>query len=118
MAREPREVWEKRVARWRESGLTAKEFAGEVGVNANTLAHWAWRLDQAGAGPAQGAAQSSSKPKPPAVPFVEVVPAAVADAVKAPDALELVLIGGRTVRVPADFDSEALRRLIAVAERR
>src|SRR5262249_27057562 len=39
-----REVWEKRIERWRESGLTAKEFAGEAGVNAGTLTHWKYRL--------------------------------------------------------------------------
>jgi hypothetical protein len=31
MGRESREVWEKRLARWRESGLSAREFAAEVG---------------------------------------------------------------------------------------
>jgi DNA-binding transcriptional regulator YiaG len=61
MAREPREVWEKRVARWRESGLKAKEFACEVGVNANTLAHWAWRLDQPAGGPAKDAKPARTK---------------------------------------------------------
>jgi hypothetical protein len=32
MARERRDVWEKRVERWRESGLTAQEYAAEIGV--------------------------------------------------------------------------------------
>jgi hypothetical protein len=27
-----------------ESGLTAKEFAREIGVNVHTLAGWKWRL--------------------------------------------------------------------------
>jgi hypothetical protein len=39
MAREKREVWAKRVQRWADSRLTAKEFASETGVNENTLAH-------------------------------------------------------------------------------
>jgi hypothetical protein len=44
MARESREVWVKRVERWRESGLRANAFAGELGVNAATLAQWKYRL--------------------------------------------------------------------------
>src|SRR5690349_21110962 len=44
MAREAREVWAKRVERLADSGLTAKEYAAEIGVNANTLAGWRWRL--------------------------------------------------------------------------
>src|SRR4051794_32377521 len=44
MARESREVWLKRVERWRESGLSVKEFARELGINAHTLAGWRWRL--------------------------------------------------------------------------
>jgi hypothetical protein len=44
VARESRDVWLKRVERWRESGLRANEFAAELGVNAATLAEWKYRL--------------------------------------------------------------------------
>ena len=50
MTRENREVWAKRVERLGDSGLTAKEFAAEIGVNANTLAGWRWRLGSRGSG--------------------------------------------------------------------
>ncbi len=39
MDRESRETWAKRVERWRDSGLTAKEFAAEMGIN-EQLAMW------------------------------------------------------------------------------
>jgi hypothetical protein len=29
------------VERWRDSGLTAEQFAGELGINAGTLKFWA-----------------------------------------------------------------------------
>ncbi len=32
-----REQWAKRVERWKDSGLTAKEFAAETGINAQSL---------------------------------------------------------------------------------
>ncbi len=41
-------MWTKRVERLADSGLTAKEFATEIGVNANTLAGWKWRLSRSG----------------------------------------------------------------------
>jgi len=105
MAREGREVWAKRVERWVDSGLSAKEFAAETGINANTLAHWRWRLGaEAGRTPAKAAAMP--------VRFVEL--AAAPDA--AAPAFELVLAGGRTVRVPPRFDGAELARLVQVLE--
>ena len=44
MARATPEVWAMRVEPLVDSGSTAKEFAAEIGVNANTLTGWRWRL--------------------------------------------------------------------------
>ncbi len=35
--RETRDEWQKRVERWKDSGLTAEVFAAETGINAGTL---------------------------------------------------------------------------------
>lgn len=43
-SRAPREIWEKRVGRLRDSDLTMAEFATEIGVNVHTLKHWKWLL--------------------------------------------------------------------------
>jgi hypothetical protein len=43
MGRATRDEWQRRVRRWGESGLTAKEFAAETGVNVNSLTHWKWK---------------------------------------------------------------------------
>ena len=40
------EEWQKRVERWRESGLTADQYAGEAGINAGTLKYWRYRLNK------------------------------------------------------------------------
>ncbi|MEW6268341.1 MAG: IS66 family insertion sequence element accessory protein TnpB [Thermodesulfobacteriota bacterium] len=122
MGRENREVWAKRVERWRDSGLTAKKFAEETGVNAKTLAYWKWRLGRAiGA----GAARRAARPRPRrvgrvrAVPFVEVSPASVPAASPVPEQrageaepFEIALPSGLRVRVPARFDEGALARLL------
>lgn len=83
-ARATREEWSKRVERWRESGLTAQEFAAELGVNPRTLTHWKWALTK---GPATRSKTSAS-----AVPFVEVgqTPARA-------DVFELELSGGAII---------------------
>ena len=40
-----REEWAKRVERWRDSGLTAQEFANGMGINAGTLKLWKYQFD-------------------------------------------------------------------------
>jgi transposase-like protein len=121
MARETRETWVKRVERWRDSGLTLKEFAAEIGVNANTLAGWRWRLRS------DGRREPGETPTP--VSFVELVPSphgsddvAVATPVAAmhpaAEPFELILGGGTRIRVPVQFDGRALRRLVDALEAR
>jgi len=110
MARETREIWKKRVERWADSGLTAKEFAAEVGVNVHTLTHWKWRLSgELAARPATVAAFETPS-------FVEVVAPLVGNdppaSRSAMQPLELVLPGGLVVRVPSSFDPAALRRVV------
>jgi transposase-like protein len=126
MARENREVWAKRVERWRDSGLTLKEFAAEVGVNANTLAGWRWRL---GGGRRTGELPRST---PAGAAFIEIVAAPVegkerstpelepriSTAVSEVEPIELILRGGQRIRVPARFDATALRRLVDALEAR
>src|SRR5216684_1290309 len=69
MRQERREVWVKRIEQWKESGLTAKEFAAQAGVNLNTLQSWKWRLT------ADARRSAASGVRPPGAPldFVEVV---------------------------------------------
>jgi transposase-like protein len=129
MGREAREVWEKRVARWRDSNLSAKEFASETGINARTLSYWAWRVERQGGGEAEvkaGRKEARDKVEPEkeptwlevvATPLVKTSAPITARASSAP-AFELMVSTGRTVRVPADFDAEALQRLLAVLEGR
>jgi hypothetical protein len=129
----------KRVERWGDSGLSAKEFAAEIGVNAGTLAHWKWRLGAEGRGGLQSSSKKPTLPKPRGPTFVEVTPTAVAEALtgrpstKAPTAmrppneavapakyepLEVVLLNGLCIRVPVYFEATSLGRVVAVLEGR
>jgi hypothetical protein len=42
-----RKTWAKRVAAWRASGMTCREYAESEGLGAwRTLRYWAWRLER------------------------------------------------------------------------
>ena len=115
MEQDTRELWSKRVERWKDSGLSAREFAAEMGINPQTLSYWKWKLGKKAKAPA----------KRKRVSFVEVVDAAggpaartvqLADPPQAkqpPEPLEIVLRDELRIRVPAHFDPETLRRVVA-----
>ena len=103
-------TWAERVARWEQSGQTAKVFAAQEGVSAQSLSWWKWKLGQ-------GAAGQSAAPHAQVVPlsFVRLEPTAREESSEALP-LEVVLPGGLVVRVPARFDAQALRQVVAVLE--
>jgi transposase-like protein len=123
MRNETRELWSKRVQRWKESGLSAVEYARELGINARTLSYWKWRLKQ------EPAARTKARPtrtaakivktRPAPVTFVEVPsPTEAPLEVETGPQLELVVGGRYVVRVGARFDENTLGRLLDVVERR
>ncbi|OGQ80198.1 MAG: hypothetical protein A2289_13345 [Deltaproteobacteria bacterium RIFOXYA12_FULL_58_15] len=118
--------WTKRVERWKDSGLTAKEFAAEMGFKASTLTYWSSKLRRAAGSNgnaqsrvnfakrwAESPARGSSAPPASAPKLVELP---VAQVVSLAPMLELVLQGDVRVRVPADFDEQTLVRLMRVVE--
>jgi hypothetical protein len=112
-----RETWQKRVERWNDSGLTAGEFAGELGISERSLRWWKWRLGSESANPTRGSSKrrrprSSSTPSP-TVTFVEVPQVAPAAA-----PIEIVLRSRVEVRVAAGFDGPTLERVLEILERR
>jgi len=113
MANETRETWKKRIEQWAQSGLTAKEFAEEAGVNVHTLRQWKWLLSSEKT-PRPTVANAVEAPS-----FVEVVVPRQAGhwaPVSRPTAppLELVMPGGVVVRIPSSFDADTLRRVVDV----
>jgi hypothetical protein len=101
--------WAKRVERWKDSGLTAKEFASELGINPRSLVFWKWQLGKAVAkGPKESPAPATSRSTA-TLPLMEL---------SAPTSshFDLELAGGRRLTIPSTFDADALRRLISVLE--
>jgi hypothetical protein len=104
-----RDEWAKRVERWKDNGLTAKEFASELGVNPRSLVFWKWQLGKAVAkAPKESSAPATSRSTA-TLPLVELSAPTLSH-------FELELAGGRRLTIPSTFDADALRRLISVLE--
>lgn len=96
------QVWRVLIGRWRRSAQTIGAFCGDHEVSTAAFHYWQRTI-------AQRDRQSA-----------EVVPAFVPIDIPAMSAgnglLEIVLGCGRVVRVPAGFDADTLRQLLAVLE--
>src|SRR5215510_8192367 len=105
MAKTTSAEWAKRVERWQDSGLSAKEFAAELNVNAGTLAYWKYRLRRESAS-AERAERPGIRKAEGTAGFLRVVPVATAGA-ESPNRFEVVISDRTVVRVPNDFDETA-----------
>jgi transposase-like protein len=102
-----RRYWRESEARvlvdaWRRSGETLSGFARRHGVERGRLTRWVRRLQEARKG--------SVRFHP-----VRLVESTAETGGGAP--IEIQLAGGRRVRVPRGFETEDLRRVLAVLER-
>lgn len=98
---------------------TLSEVARRHGVHVNVLFRWRRELGSAmgGARPGDAAAAIAA----PATSFVPVTlssPSTPASTLTRPGTIEIVLDGGRTVRVGSDIDTAALVRIIEALEAR
>jgi hypothetical protein len=105
--RDPRKerFWRRMLRQWQRSGLSARAFCRQQGLSESNF--YAWR---------RTLAQRDTEP----VAFVpvqvlpELPPVPSADAVTC--GLELLLSGGRVLRIGPAFDTSTLRRLLALLE--
>ena len=121
MARTSSEQWAKRVERWKDSGLSAKEFAAETGLKASTLTYWRSSLSAAERTDSNGEDEvdrgqtepkrSVKRRKRSATTVPACLELPVATVACAPVMLELVL-GDVPVRVPSGFDEATLTRVV------
>ncbi len=121
MERASRETWAKRVERWKDSGLTAKEFAAELGINAHSLSWWRWRLSSEAGQLAPAARRRRPHAMSKAAPTTTSTPPLTFVEMTAPIAaepLEVVLPSSIRIRVPSSFEASTLGRLLDVLEQR
>jgi transposase-like protein len=94
--------WRRLLAEWDESGESAVEFSGRIGVSAQTLYRWRTALE----GTARGRDAAA---------LAKIVEVRAAQSTS-DDRFELRLAGGRSVGEPTSFDEAALARLLRVLE--
>jgi transposase-like protein len=99
--RRSREQWSELVAAWRASGQSGVDFAREHGLNVHTFAWWRSELAR------------TETPTP-----LTLVPVAAMHREREAQRLEVILDGGRTVRVPEQADPVWVARLIHALEAR
>jgi transposase len=115
MAKADRNEWAQRVQRWQDSGLTAREFATEVGLKAASLTYWKWKLrkdHEARDGASVERPRVARRKVSRSMQFVELK--SLTTSVGTQDSKFELVIGACMIRVPNEFDDIALRRLLAV----
>lgn len=105
MKREGRAVWAPRIEEQESSGLSVAAFAEKIGVSVYSLRYWKAKLRRENGG-------SPSKASTETAPtFVEVSSGLLSQST---DTLEIVLEDGIMIRVPPDFDEDALDRVLGL----
>ena len=119
--RDKEQFWRQMFARWRASGLSIATFCEDAGLSQQSFYRWRrllrqrtsrlhqQRQPQAVDAATEKAATAIAQPLPLFVPLaVESIAAAAV--------LEVVVRGGRVIRVPAGFDAPTLAQVLAVLE--
>ena len=99
------------VQAWTASGLSAAEFAPQLGVSPSTLAWWRWKLRREGATRSRRR-RARRRVKAP-LAFVEIAPEPAAAGPRASSPLELQL-ADVTLRIPEGFEERTLARVLQV----
>lgn len=99
--------WRRAVGRWRRSGLSAAAFCRREDLPPSSFSYWQRKLSTESPEESEGSANL--------VP-VEVV--ASSSLALEGTVFEVLLRSGHVLRVPAGFDVESLRALVAVLEDR
>jgi hypothetical protein len=107
--------WLEHIQRWQSSRLSVRVYCERFGLSQASFYAWKRTLRQRGLLPnaRPNAARSPRVQAPPAPRFL---PVALAD--RAVGHLDVVLPDGCTVRVPAGFDAQCLRQVLAVLRER
>lgn len=101
--RDKERFWRQMLRQWRRSGLGVRAFCQQHQLSEPLFYAWRRTLQERDR-------QAPATPQPDAPAFVPVT------LVAPTPPLELVLAGGRAVRIPAGFDAATLRQLLAVLD--
>jgi hypothetical protein len=101
------------IGEWRDSGIDLAEFCRERGIPPSSFRWWRWRLGRSSipsADPARGGVARRPERN-------EWIRLEIESSSSKSGAFELRWPSGMVLAIPADFDAEALGRLLAAVER-
>ncbi len=105
--------WRQVITRWEQSGLSIPAFSAQIGMSSSAVSYWRKRFERQ---PSLAAATLDKAPSA-FVPVTLVTepkhPTPVAEA-RLGTVFEVLLRDGCTLRIPPDFESVALVRLLTV----
>lgn len=111
--------WRRLLGQWRRSGMTGRDFCARHSLSEPSFYAWKREIAQRDH-EVQTRTKATTRVSGPRRGRTPALPAFVPVTLDAPpsatDPLEVVLTRGRVVRVPAGFDADALRQLLAVLE--
>ena len=110
--------WAEEVAAWRRSGHSARGYALARGISASTLAWWASRGDTGHVPSVTAQPHSARGPRGGAggLKFLPVKVTGPAEVETPRVEAEILLVGGRRVRVAGALTFEQLERLLRIVE--
>jgi hypothetical protein len=102
------------VSEWRKSGLTQSKFCQAQDISDSSLGWWVRELNRR-----DRSRGRAVKPKAARANSPEFIPVRLTPPTWVPDPPSFeVVVAGHTIRVPAGFDPESLRRLVGVLQER
>src|SRR5947209_35975 len=118
--RRPAAEWAALIDEWHKSGLSLPAFCQRRGLNSGTMQGWVYKRPHKDALERARREEGTAEDPPAAVAFlpVRVIDAEQQHEGTGGSGIEIVLGAGRRVVLGAGFDSETLRRVVAVLEDR
>lgn len=106
--------WRHHVAAWRRSGQGIRGYCRTAGLSEPSF--YAWRRVLAERRPVRGSRSVRKKSEPEELAAPTFLPVRLIEEPSAAGSVEVVLRGGRVVRVAAGFAAATLREVVAVLE--
>jgi transposase len=108
--------WRQHVAAWRRSGLSVREYCRTEGLAEPSFYAWRRVLTERAALAGSAADSEAVPPRRGSTAAAPFVPVRLVEDQQSSAAVEVVLRGGRVVRVPANFPAQTLRAVVAALE--
>jgi transposase-like protein len=110
-------LWREHLAAWRRSGQSVRDYCVAKGLSQPSFYAWRRTLsERAGRGRAQAERGGSPTSNTALAGVASFVPVRLVEDTPSPGTVEVVLRGGRLVRVTAGFAADTLREVVAALE--